>query len=319
MISIIIPVYNVEEYIRQCLDSIVNQTYSDIEIIIINDGSTDRSYKIIESYLKKYKNIIYIYQENKGVSIARNNALKQASGEYVLFVDSDDYIEITAIEKMYQSAKIYNSDIVICGHIEVFEENNNKKVFNYNYKDDISYSGLDVLNMALEFKVKGYLCDKLFKKDLLLDNNFYLEPNRYIEDWLPVIKCINKSKVITFVKSPLYYYRQRNTSSLHTISDKLFDDYIYTVNKINNYLYENNIKYNKKCKEIFNYQTYYSTIRYFYLNNITKNKNIYTLFKNSNYYKKIDIKKCMFNTKLEIKLKIKILLWNFKVFHLFYR
>ena len=116
MVSVIIPVYNVEKYIDECLKSVVSQTYKNIEVIIINDGSTDKSEEIIRSYLDKYENITYIYQQNKGVSEARNLGLKNATGDYVLFVDSDDYIHKSMIEKMYNNAK-YINQIYICGHI----------------------------------------------------------------------------------------------------------------------------------------------------------------------------------------------------------
>ena len=113
-VSIIVPVYNVESYLDKCLNSLVNQTLKDIEIIVINDGSTDNSQKIIDKYSKKYKNIINITKENGGVSEARNLGLEKASGEYIGFLDSDDWIEPDMYELMYQKAKTENFDIVAC-------------------------------------------------------------------------------------------------------------------------------------------------------------------------------------------------------------
>lgn len=111
-VSIIIPVYNNEIYLKKCLDSIINQTYDNIEIILINDGSSDNSLKIMKNYSKKDKRIIIIDKENEGVSIARNAGIKKSSGEYITFVDSDDYLELDAIEKLYNEIDTKNVDIV---------------------------------------------------------------------------------------------------------------------------------------------------------------------------------------------------------------
>ena len=120
-ISVIVPIYNVEEYLEKCLDSLVNQTLKDIEIILINDGSPDNSEAIVKKYLKKYKEkIIYHKKENEGQGIARNYGIKLAKGEFISFVDSDDYIDLTMLEKLYNKAIKENSDIVSSvGFIEV--------------------------------------------------------------------------------------------------------------------------------------------------------------------------------------------------------
>ena len=116
-VSVIVPVYNVEEYLERCLDSLVNQTLKDIEIIIVNDGSTDGSKEIIQKYLNKYKNIVYLEKENGGLSSARNYGIPYAKGEYIGFVDSDDYVEITMYENMYNKAIEEKSDMVECDFI----------------------------------------------------------------------------------------------------------------------------------------------------------------------------------------------------------
>src|SRR5699024_6933853 len=111
-VSVIVPVYNVEKYIEKCIQTLVNQTLQDLEIIIVNDGSTDNSEKIIKKYKKEYKNIIYVTKENGGLSSARNFGLLYATGEYVAFLDSDDYVDKIIYEKMYNKAKETNSDYV---------------------------------------------------------------------------------------------------------------------------------------------------------------------------------------------------------------
>ena len=116
-ISVIVPIYNSEKFLNKCLDSIVNQTLREIEIILINDGSVDSSYQICERYAEYDKRIILINQENKGVSSARNAGIEKASGEYLGFVDSDDYIEAEMYSKLYNSAKRYDADLVNCDAI----------------------------------------------------------------------------------------------------------------------------------------------------------------------------------------------------------
>lgn len=319
MVSVIIPVYNVEQHISQCLESVVTQTYKNIEIIVVNDGSTDKSEEIIKSYLEKFENIIYIYQENKGVSEARNLGFKNANGEYILFVDSDDFLDKNMIEKMYDNASKYQSDVVISGHVRFYGAHSCKnEIINYDEYENNIYNGNQVLDLMLSFRVRGYLWDKLFKRDMLIENNFILEPNRYIEDWFPVIKQISKSRIVTFVNEPLYYYRQRNESAIHTISRKFLDDYVYTVNKINNYLDNYKGRYNKECKGVFDCETFYFVIRYFYsVNKLKKPSSIYKMFYESDYYNYIRFSYSFFvNKRITLGLKLKVLLWNLKVIHL---
>ena len=122
-VSVIVPVYNVEKYIEKCLESLVNQTLKDIEIIVVNDGSPDNSQKIIDKYVQKYPKKIKSYiKENGGQGSARNFGLQKAEGEYIGYVDSDDYVELDMYEKLYNKAKKENLDIVICGSHNVTEE-----------------------------------------------------------------------------------------------------------------------------------------------------------------------------------------------------
>ena len=114
-VSVIVPFYNVEGYIEKCLETLVNQTLKEIEIILVNDGSTDRSIEIVKKFIKEYpEKIVYLEKENGGLSDARNFGLKHAKGEYIAFVDSDDYIEIDMYENMYNLAEKENSDMVEC-------------------------------------------------------------------------------------------------------------------------------------------------------------------------------------------------------------
>ena len=136
-ISVIVPVYNVEKYLDKCLNSLVNQTLKDIEIIVINDGSPDNSQTIIECYSKKYSNVKSYVKRNGGISDARNYGLKYASGEYIAFVDSDDYVDLSMMEKLYNKAIENSYDIVECNLHMVDDNGNLLKDVNTNQKKDI--------------------------------------------------------------------------------------------------------------------------------------------------------------------------------------
>ena len=214
-VSIIVPVYNVEEYLEKCLDSLVNQTLKDIEIIIVNDGSPDNSQKIIDEYQSKYKNIKSYQKTNGGLSDARNYGINKASGEYLAFIDSDDYIKTDMIEKMYQKAKNEKLDIVVCNSIEIYPNDISiEKKSNLNYSDD---------------SIKNYLisppmaCTRLYKKELF--KNISFKKNIFYEDLELTPKLVNYTKNIGFIDEGLYYYYQRTGSIMKQteFNNKLLD------------------------------------------------------------------------------------------------
>ncbi len=234
-ISIIVPVYNVERYLDHCLDSLVNQTFKDIEIIIVNDGSPDNSQQIIDEYKNKYPQLIKAFvKENGGVSSAKNFGLEHASGEYVLFIDSDDYVNINMVEKMYNVAYKENSDMVICDVYDVFEKNNKIIRYSNNFigNTNIYENKKIIFNRPANW-------NKLIKKSLF--NDFEFELNKWYEDMRISIKLYLLCKKITFIDEPLYYYvthensimNNKNISKNYQIIDA-FDDII-------NYYKENNL------------------------------------------------------------------------------
>ena len=216
-ISVIIPVYNSSTYLRKCLDSVVNQTLKDIEIIVINDGSTDDSKNIIEEYSCKYKNIIFIDQENKGIGKTRNIGIKKATGEYITFVDSDDYIKENMLEEYYKYAKKHNFDLVIGSYIkkinnkEIIFENNKFKTGNVKTTPQILY--------LIEYGPWA----KLYKRELLTNNNIYFDEKRKYEDMPFVSKTLLKSKLIGQITEPYYYYIIHNNSETTTMDKRVFD------------------------------------------------------------------------------------------------
>ena len=216
-ISVIIPVYNSSTYLRKCLDSVVNQTLKDIEIIVINDGSTDDSKNIIEEYTGKYKNIIFIDQENKGIGKTRNIGIKRATGEYITFVDSDDYIKENMLEEYYKYAKKHNLDLVIGSYIkkinnkEIIFENNKFKTGNVKTTPQILY--------LIEYGPWA----KLYKREMLTNNNIYFDEKRKYEDMPFVSKTLLKSKLIGQITEPYYYYIIHNNSETTTMDKRVFD------------------------------------------------------------------------------------------------
>lgn len=207
-ISIIVPVYNVENYVSKCFESIINQTYSNLEIIVINDGSTDNSREICDFYLKKDNRIILINQENQGLSMARNNALDICTGDYIGFVDSDDWIEFDMFYTLYTNAITYEADISVCNAINVTESG---EIFPYKI-DDGNIVVLENFDKIKDHIYGRYNCvwNKLYKRYLF--NNIRFPKGKLFEDIFITHQLIDKANKI--VKSPeyKYYYLLRNNS-----------------------------------------------------------------------------------------------------------
>ena len=173
-VSIIIPVYNAEKFLDRCIQSVLDQTYQNVELVLINDGSTDQSLKKIKKYEKKYKNIIVFTQKNKGAGEARNKGINVSTGDYITFVDADDYIEDDYVENLI--SKSNNMDIVICGY-QRYDTNNNLIFKKVPYGIDIDY-----------FRFISTIC-KLYRKDFIVENIIYFSNRRIGEDILFTLKC----------------------------------------------------------------------------------------------------------------------------------
>jgi glycosyltransferase involved in cell wall biosynthesis len=211
-VSVIVPVYNVEKYIDKCLNTLINQTLNDIQIIIVNDGSTDSSYKIIEKYVDQNKNkIIYIEKENGGLSDARNVGIQHATGEYIGCTDSDDYVELSMYEKMYDAACQNNADLVEC---DFYWE------YKHKLRTDIGkvYNVKDILVQA-----RAMAWNKIIKRELINKYNIEYPIGLRYEDSEFFYKLVPYIHVIGFVKEPLYHYIQRNDSICHIQNEKTRD------------------------------------------------------------------------------------------------
>lgn len=305
-ISVIIPVYNSSTYLRKCLDSVVNQTLKDIEIIVINDGSTDDSKNIIEEYSCKYKNINFIDQENKGIGKTRNIGIKKATGEYITFVDSDDYIKENMLEEYYKYAKKHNFDLVIGSYIkkinnkEIIFENNKFKTGNVKTTPQILY--------LIEYGPWA----KLYKREMLINNNIYFDEKRKYEDMPFVSKALLKSKLIGQITEPYYYYIIHNNSETTTMDKRVFDildilkeikdyykreyylrdelDYVI-INKVTTYMLQQRVQKDNKLRIKF------IDAGYAFLNKNIKN------WRGNKYYKKTNfLKRIIKNNKKILKI-----------------
>ena len=198
LISIIVPIYNVEKYLRKCIDSIINQSYSNLEIILIDDGSPDKCGKICDEYSKKDSRIKVIHKENEGVSSARNVGLDMISGKYITFVDPDDYIEKDMIKKLYDWIKEYDADISICGVIN--KDENYNILMKSKGQDIILLNRQDSFKELMEEYYFNNVCwAKLYKADLWKDIRFN-EKTKIAEDFevlCEIFKKINKTIVNT--------------------------------------------------------------------------------------------------------------------------
>lgn len=212
-VSIVVPLFNAEKYLCECLDSLVNQTYDNIEIILINDGSKDRTGDICEKYAKKDSRIKYISKENKGVSHSRNIGLEVASGEYITFVDGDDWIELDCIESALKH--IENNDVL---QFNIIREKNGEHVYKkFSKRTDTSLIDKDLLilnTVAPELieKKQGFIgesraaCGKLYNKKVLLNIKFN-EKLKFYEDGEFFLKVIKNSKKYCSLDRGLYHYR----------------------------------------------------------------------------------------------------------------
>lgn len=229
-VSIIIPVYNVERYLNQCLDSVVNQTLKEMEIIVINDGSTDNSLEIIKKYQNLYDLITVIDKKNEGVSIARNLGLEIAKGEYIYFLDSDDYIELNMLEKMYHIAKREDADIVQCG-IEIFENNTENKIsLYYGQEENLTIlSKEEAVKKYLRYQIPGYSVNKIVKRNLIEDLNIRFPRISCFEDMLPTLQIFIGANKVVLLREALYHYRQTPGSLSKTIDEKKVLMYINEV------------------------------------------------------------------------------------------
>jgi len=208
-VSVIIPVYNVEEYLPRCLKSIEKQTYIDFETILVDDGSTDNSGRICDNYAENHRNTIVIHQENQGLSMARNNAVKVCSGDYVTFIDSDDFVTPVYIEYLIRIIETCNVDVAIGKHLSVWDDNvNSSTIIQDEFRIYNTEEALKALLYEKEFS--SIACAKMYKKSLVLNNPY--PKGKLYEDMATTYKIIGLCKCVGVGKQIIYFWRQRSNS-----------------------------------------------------------------------------------------------------------
>lgn len=221
LISIIVPVYNVEEYLDNCMDSIVNQTYNNLEILLIDDGSTDQSSAMCDRWAIKDKRIKVIHKKNGGLSDARNAGIQTATGQYIAFVDSDDWIEKYYIEYLYRAIKETGAEISACEIRQVIDGQKTEKL-NNEALSQIKCTTEEALATILKGNgFRAVAWNKLYTADLLVGETFKV--GILHEDEFFTYRIIGKAKTLSFVKNQLYNYRQREGSIMKTTSMRHLD------------------------------------------------------------------------------------------------
>ncbi len=217
LISIIVPIFNAEKYIRNCLDSILNQTYNNIEIIIVDDCSTDNSIKICEEYNSK-RIKIYKNTQNHGPSYSRNIGILKSLGEYIMFIDADDIVDSRLCETLINNLTLTNSDISICGYKVI---SNHSFAGEYDSSKTIKNSNETIIKIFNDYK--GYLWNKLYKKSIIQENNICLNEKIYMcEDLLFNLEYLLHTAKSCYTNSKLYGYYVSNASISTKTTDKWF-------------------------------------------------------------------------------------------------
>lgn len=301
LVSIIIPVYNIENYIERCLNSIIEQTYTNLEIILINDGSTDNSLTICKKYQKKDKRIKIISQKNAGVSSARNIGLKESNGNFITFIDADDYIEVDYINILVKKITMYDADIVFSNSIN-FDVNGNESIPVKIKKDYFFNSENIMIELLSEERISCSCWGKLYKKELISNIKFD-EALKIGEDFKFLTEVLKKSNKNILISECKYHYYLRNNSAIRSG----FND---------NWISEINF-----CKSLIEKYDNQKTINYAIRRYIRVNTDIGYNFNLSKHQKKIIkdnmkpyLKFITFSKVIPIKKKIKsIIVYFFKL------
>lgn len=301
-LSVIVAAYNVEKYIDKCLNSLVNQTYKEMEILVVNDGSTDNTRDIIRKYEKNYKNLKLLDKKNEGLSSARNFALKDVKTKYVTFVDGDDYLDLNTYNIGMKKIEDEESDLMIFNYKKIYPQKIthvklNEKIYK---KDFLKY----LFSKSKEADIVVW--NKIFKKEIIEKNNIYFENKAYFEDTGFIFRYLYFVKNVSLINLPLYNYVQRQNSITKKFNPIIINSFKNTYRLIKNF-YIKNESYEKYKKEI---EDMYLRMKIYTLNNSLKY--------NGNYILKIQWKKIV-ETKIPFKHKISLILIKLGIYQKIYK
>lgn len=263
LISIIVPIYNVEQYLNKCINSILSQSYNNLEIILVNDGSKDNCAKICDYYSAKDKRVKVIHKENRGLSDARNVGIDNATGKYISFIDSDDYISKYFIETLYKTLTDNDADVVECEYLNVDNDNEETEINISSLNDKIEiYTSNQMLNKiySKDGIINTIACNKLYKKELFTNIRYPI--GKIHEDEATTYKILYKSKKNIIIRKKLYFYRNNpNSITKRKFNLKRLD--IIDVLKERIYFFEERNEIELRDKTI---KTYLFTLIYMYWN-----------------------------------------------------
>lgn len=260
-VSVIIPCYNAEKFIGECLDSIVNQTLTDIEIICVDDGSTDGTYAILNDYAKIDNRITVLRQINSGAGVARNKGLNTATGEYLAFLDSDDVFETEMLDKMYKTAQKEDLDIIVCRADRFDNRNKSKEIIQWSIREDLlpkkrPFSGIE-MDKNFYFTFVWWPWDKLYRKAHIDGLKIEFPDLRNSEDLFFVASAMVSAKSIDFIQDVLVHHRVGVKSSLENTREKSWDCFCKALVKVRQYLIDNNL-YERFQQDFVNYTLHFS-------------------------------------------------------------
>lgn len=272
LISVIVPVYNVEKYLNKCVDSIINQTYKNLEIILVDDGSPDNCGKICDDYAKKDSRIRVFHKENSGVSSARNLGINNSTGNWIAFIDSDDWIEEKYFEIMLDKAKKENADIVICGYNKIWK--NKIEPINTSMGDKVYNSKEYLINCLYPQTGFGFCHMKIIKKDCI-GQALFDEKIAVGEDALFNIEISKNIEKVVFLSKPLYNYRNNENSLVKRFDQNYAKKYLQSMKECKEYLF-NNYNEDEIIQKYYNFVAFHVmlvAVNYCYHpNNEIKNK-----------------------------------------------
>lgn len=299
LVSIIVPIYNVEKYIERCVMSLTNQTYQNMEIILIDDGSTDNSGDIAEMLAKQDTRIKCVHQKNGGLSAARNTGMSVAKGNYYAFIDSDDYIRSQTIEKLYCNAVKYDAEIAVCNMIRFYDDNSTE-IF---YKP---CTHVEVVEQVDRFKTLNQpsVCNKLFKKELF--NNLKFPVGKYYEDtYVYHILCYRAMRIVLTGYDGYWYYRRKGSILGDEIYNNKYFDYIEAIWLRSKYLIEHDVHPYSEESCLSLYAAYSNANKHI----VKSEDNKHQHEKAKSYY--IDIYKYLIHRNISFKQKIRLFMLRY--------
>lgn len=243
-LTVVVPAYNVEKYIHKCLSSLVNQTYKAMEILVVNDGSDDRTETIIKEFEKKYKNLKLLNKENGGLSSARNYGIKYAAGEYITFVDGDDYLDEITYEKVMLKLLADKSEMCIFSYKKIFKN----KIEKIELNKELYSKNFLRRNFSKSDEASIIVCNKIFKRDIILQNKIYFENKAYFEDTGFIFRYLYFVRKISIVTAPFYNYIQRKSSITKKLNEIIFISKKNTIKTIKKFYSSRNEYINYKLE-----------------------------------------------------------------------